>query len=98
MKHLFFNKKISYPIFFIVGILVAVQLGISNLLGAKGQDLAFLEKKESEISHDIGQLREELASKNSLYKIALEAEKINLSFRDNATYLESNLDVAVVLR
>lgn len=81
-------------IFLLLALTVGLQLVVSILLGGKGKELSGLDAEAAKLVRENQVLREELAQKNALSKIAQDVSRLNLVKPEKVIYLDVGLPVA----
>lgn len=87
-------SKLWFVLFTVLGLVVVLQLVVSNRLSGKGEHLTELERHADQLYRENQNLAEELAQNSSLTKISQDAVGSGFEKPENIMYLDTANPVA----
>ncbi|MBI2007503.1 MAG: hypothetical protein HYS83_02285 [Candidatus Blackburnbacteria bacterium] len=91
-------SKIFGGMLLLLILVIGLQLTVGALLAGKGQELSRFDAEAAKLLRDNQALREELAQKNALSKIAQDISRLELAKPEKVIYLDASLPVAFLPR
>ena len=90
------NKKIWVFVASVLAIVLTAQLVVSNILAARGNELAKLDKEAAILSRNNQTIKQEMSQHGSLTKIAVLAEGLGMVKPESLIYIDVGQAVAAL--